>query len=97
MFFHFNQVFVFYNCFTDDSWSSWSKAKTVTLFGEGHGFAPGDVNHDSNVSIADVTALIDLLLGVGDGCAICADVNGDNNVSIADVTALIDLLLQSAN
>ena len=53
----------------------------------------GDVNHDGNVSIADVTALIDLLLGVGDGCPECADVNGDSNVSIADVTALIDKLL----
>ena len=59
-----------------------------------HGYEPGDVNHDHNISIADVTALIDLLLGVSeDGCEICADVNGDNNVSIADVTALIDKLL----
>ena len=53
----------------------------------------GDVNHDGNVSIADVTALIDMLLGVDGGCDICADVNGDSNVSIADVTALIDKLL----
>jgi hypothetical protein len=53
----------------------------------------GDVNHDGHVSIADVTALIDLLLGVGDGCTDCADVNGDSHVSIADVTALIDQLL----
>ena len=59
-----------------------------------HGYDLGDVNHDHNISIADVTALIDLLLGVSeDGCEICADVNGDNNVSIADVTALIDKLL----
>jgi len=52
----------------------------------------GDVNHDHNVSIADVTALIDLLLG-GDEAPAEADVNGDTNVSIADVTALIDMLL----
>ena len=53
----------------------------------------GDVNGDNNVTIADVTALIDLLLA---GDAIdnkAADVNGDQNVSIADVTALIDMLL----
>ena len=52
----------------------------------------GDVNHDHNVSIADVTALIDLLLG-GDEAPAEADVNGDTNVTIADVTALIDMLL----
>ena len=79
--------------YIDGTESEWSNIEEVTLFENGHGFAPGDVNHDSNVSIADVTALIDLLLGVGDGCSICADVNGDNNVSIADVTALIDMLL----
>ncbi len=61
-----------------------------------HGYVPGDVNHDHNVSIGDVTALIDMLLGVSeDGCSICADVNGDTNVSIGDVTALIDMLLEA--
>ena len=54
----------------------------------------GDVNHDGNVSIADVTALIDYLLdGSFEICTTCADVNGDTNVTIADVTALIDKLL----
>ena len=53
----------------------------------------GDVNGDNNVSIADVTALIDLLLGGGSVTNPACDVNGDGNVSIADVTALIDMLL----
>ena len=70
-----------------------SNVMEVTLFESAHGYDPGDVNHDGSVSIADVTALIDMLLGAGDGCTQCADVNGDNNVSIADVTALIDMLL----
>ena len=55
----------------------------------------GDVNRDGSVSIADVTALIDYLLG-GDADDIdttAANVNGDDGISIADVTALIDLLL----
>jgi formylglycine-generating enzyme required for sulfatase activity len=53
----------------------------------------GDVNGDGNVSIADVTALIDVLLS-GDGqYTVVADVNADNSVSISDVTALIDYLL----
>lgn len=53
----------------------------------------GDVNGDNNVSIADVTALIDLLLGGGSVTNPACDVNGDGNVTIADVTALIDMLL----
>lgn len=54
----------------------------------------GDVNGDGQVTIADVTALIDLLLGNGTAPA-AADVTGDGQVTIADVTALIDMLLGS--
>jgi len=70
--------------------------KTTFTYGGGDTPQPeyeiGDVNHDHSVSIADVTALIDLLLG-GDEAPAEADVNGDTNVTIADVTALIDMLL----
>ncbi len=58
-------------------------------------FQIGDVNRDGNVTISDVTALIDYLLG-GDDSSIdvqAADVNGSTDVTISDVTALIDLLL----
>ena len=80
--------------YTDGTVSAWSNTKAVTLFANGHAFDLGDVNHDGNVNIADVTELIDLLLGGNDdACTICADVNGDESVNIADVTALIDLLL----
>ena len=58
-----------------------------------HGYSIGDVNHDHAVNIADVTALIDYLLGTGTACEICADVHGDTVINIADVTALIDVLL----
>jgi hypothetical protein len=82
--------------YTDGTESAWSNTQSVTLFANGHGFEIGDVNHDDNVNIADVTTLIDMLLGGDNGaCTICADVNGDENVSIADVTALIDMLLGS--
>ena len=58
-------------------------------------FEAGDVNGDGSVNIADVTALIDYLLGnVSDSFIMqAADVNGDTQINIADVTALIDLLL----
>ena len=55
----------------------------------------GDVNMDGSVNIADVTTLIDYLLG-GDESLIdivAADVEQDGMVNIADVTALIDRLL----
>ena len=53
----------------------------------------GDVNGDGSVTISDVTALIDLLLGGGTINNPAADCNGDTNVTISDVTALIDYLL----
>lgn len=56
-------------------------------------FITGDVNGDDVVNIADVTALIDLLLGNGGNNNPAADCNGDGVVNIADVTALIDHLL----
>ena len=59
------------------------------------GYGSGDVNSDGVVSIADVTSLIDYLLGTmpkpfNDNAA---DVDLDGQVSIGDVTAMIDLLL----
>ena len=55
----------------------------------------GDVNGDGRLTIADVTALIDILLGGGgtDGFNMPGDINMDNHLSIADVTTLIDMLL----
>lgn len=55
---------------------------------------PGDVNHDGDVNIKDVTDLIDYLLGINnDVCTTCADVKADGTINIADVTNLIDMLL----
>ena len=53
---------------------------------------PYDVNGDSEVNIADVNALIDLILtGSASGQG---DVNGDGEVNIADVNAVIDRILR---
>ena len=52
----------------------------------------GDVNGDGNVSINDLTELIDILLSGGQGGP-TADVNADGTVNISDGTELIDLLL----
>ena len=58
----------------------------------------GDVNNDGEVTIADVTTLIDYLLSGNDEGInlLAADVDDDSNIAIGDVTALIDMLL-SAN
>ena len=54
----------------------------------------GDVNGDDEVNIADVNAIIDVVLG-GDNAA--ADVNGDGEVNIADVNTVIDVILGDYN
>ena len=51
----------------------------------------GDVNGDGEVNIADVNAIIDLILTARSETA--ADVNGDGEVNIADVNAVIDIIL----
>lgn len=78
--------------------SIWKKFQHITETGFPEEFTRGDVNKDNAVNIADVTALIDYLLG-GDASTIslgAADVNQDGAVNIADVTALIDYLLSGS-
>ena len=58
----------------------------------------GDVNRDGSVTIADVTALVDIILGKDLGPEylydhVAADVNLDTGITIADVTALVDIIL----
>ena len=80
--------------FADGTESPWSNIEQVTLFENGHGFALGDVDHDGEVAINDVSRLIDMLMGNDAGCcSICADIDEDGEVSIADVSLLIDMLL----
>ena len=81
--------------YIDGTSSTWSKSKIVTLQDNaGANHMAGDVDHDGNVNIADVTALIDHLLGANNAvCTVCADVDGDNEINIADVATLIDRLL----
>ena len=58
----------------------------------------GDVNNDNQISVADVTALVNIILGRDNAEPhlynhATADVNGDSTVSVADVTALVNLIL----
>ena len=56
-------------------------------------YLPGDVNLDGSVTIADVTALVNIILGSSTDTSGVADVNGDGSVTIADVTALVNIIL----
>ena len=52
----------------------------------------GDVNGDGEVNIADINAVINIILG-GNGDYTKADVNGDHEVNIADVNTIINIIL----
>ncbi|MBR6431672.1 MAG: dockerin type I repeat-containing protein, partial [Muribaculaceae bacterium] len=74
----------------------------LTIEKVGGGFdcgTQGDVNNDKEMNVADVNALIDIILSGAAGIDECtrwrADVNGDGEINIADVNALIDLILSN--
>ena len=54
--------------------------------------ATGDVNIDGEVNIADINAIIDMILG--GGAAAAGDVNRDGEVNISDINAVIDIILR---
>ena len=51
----------------------------------------GDVNGDQEVNIADVNAVIDMILTANDELA--GDVNNDGEINIADVNSVIEVIL----
>ena len=53
----------------------------------------GDVNGDGEINIADINAVIDMILG--GAITPAGDVNGDGEVNIADINSLIDLILMN--
>jgi len=68
----------------------------LTLLGEQESWPKGDVNHDGNVDVDDVTIIIDrVLTGTTiDGCYDTeADMDDDGAIDVDDVTTLIDLVL----
>lgn len=74
--------------------SDWSNIVDFTTLGpDVQDYELGDVNHDFKVNIADVSSLIDYLLGGGNIHEEQADTYSDDAINIADVSALIDHLL----
>lgn len=73
-----------------------SKAETVSVKIAGETIV--DINRDGNMDVADVTALVDIVLGKDNVEPYkydhkAADVNGDGKFDVSDVTALVNLIL----
>ena len=51
----------------------------------------GDVNGDGELSVADITALVALILD--DDSNERSDINGDGETSVADVTRLVQMVV----
>jgi chitodextrinase len=84
--------------YTDGAVSEWSNVEEVTLFENGpapHEFELGDVNHDRQINVTDVTTLIAMILQSDDtlGCRICGDMTGEGDLNVTDVTTLIAKIL----
>ena len=77
---------------TDSNGKMATRTFTVTVT---RGPIIGDVDMDGSVGIADITSLIDMVLGsvLAIYDPVAADVDCDNQITIADVTSLIDMVL----
>ena len=69
--------------------ASGNLATSVTIGGN----LRGDVNGDGKVNVTDVTALVNMILGVIPKDEARADINGDSKVNVSDVTALVNIIL----
>ena len=71
----------------------WKNFLNITAIGGGN-IIPGDVDGDGELTIGDVTDLIDLLLAYATAEDYpSGDVNGDGEIAIDDLTDLIDIIL----
>ena len=57
---------------------------------------PGDVDGDGEITISDVTALIDFYIGIGTPDLSVCDLDGDGVLTVEDIARLIELYLEGA-
>ena len=90
----------------DDAEATWAVRAANEMGGLGEAttattksWTMGDVNHDGIISVSDVTALVDYILGNDSNLFFIdeANVNGDEVISISDVTSLVDIILNGNN
>ncbi|MBQ5466103.1 MAG: endonuclease, partial [Muribaculaceae bacterium] len=70
--------------------SDWSNIIEVALANQPQ-WLQGDVNHDGEVDVRDITALIDVIMNSSVNPE--ADVNRDGDIDVRDITALIDIIM----
>ena len=82
-----------------DSKDLYRTAEQWKEFFYGEDWLRGDVNGDGEVNIADINALLDIILGgkVDDATRRRADVNQDGEIGIADVNAVMDIILSPSS
>lgn len=80
------------------AWLEYTGSAELVLPFEAETTVLGDVNRDGDVTIADVTALVNIILGKATEAdnydRKAANVNGDEDITIADVTALVNMILR---
>ena len=69
----------------------WNQFQNILPIGEEG--TTGDLNGDGEVNIADVNAIINIILGGSDNSQGRSDVNEDGEVNIADANAIINIIL----
>lgn len=70
--------------------SDWSNIIEVALANQPQ-WLQGDVNHDGEVDVRDITTLIDVIMNSSVNPE--ADVNRDGDIDVRDITALIDIIM----
>lgn len=63
------------------------------------GWLKGDVNGDGEVNVADINAIVNIILGkpADEDTLLRADVNGDGEINIADINAVVNIILHPEN
>lgn len=78
--------------------NDWTLFDDFRLMYLGPSVKSGDVNNDNAITIADITALVNIILGKDNALPhqynhLAADVNQDGAITISDVTALVNIIL----
>lgn len=72
-----------------------SMAAMLNVEAEESKWTKGDVNGDSSVNVADISAVITVMAGDGpQEWVVPADVNGDGAVNVADISAIITIMAE---